>query len=38
MQAGGRGVTWSGNVHAMIKFQRSGTYKKGDMSLTLKTD
>ena len=22
----------------MIKFQRSGTYEKGDMRLTLKTD
>ena len=34
---GGGGGTWSGKVHAMIKFQRSGTYEKGDMRLTLKT-
>ena len=32
------GGTWSCKVHAMIKFQRSGTYEKGDMRLTLKTD
>ena len=30
--------TWNGKVHAMITFQRSGTYEKGDMRLTLKTD
>ena len=35
---GGVGVTWSGKVHAMIKFKRSWTYEKGDMRLTLKTD
>ena len=35
---GGGGRTWNGKVHAMIKFQRSGTYEKGDMRLTLKTD
>ena len=35
---GGGGVTWSGKVPVMIKFQRSGTYEKGDMRLTLKTD
>ena len=35
---GGGGRTWKGKVHAMIKFQRSGTYEKGDMRLTLKTD
>ena len=34
----GVGRTWNGKVHAMIKFQRSGTYEKGDMRLTLKTD
>ena len=35
---GGGGRTWNGKVHAMIKFQRSGTYEKEDMRLTLKTD
>ena len=35
---GGGRRTWNGKVHAMIKFQRSGTYEKGDMRLTLKTD
>ena len=38
-RGGGRGErTWNGKVHAMIKFQRSGTYEKGDMRLTLKMD
>ena len=39
--SGGEGEerrTGNGKVHAMIKFQRSGTYEKGDMRLTLKTD
>ena len=36
--SGGGRRTWNGKVHAMIKFQRSGTYEKGDMRLTLKTD
>ena len=35
--SGGGGRTRNGKVHAMIKFQRSGTYEKGDMRLTLKT-
>ena len=38
LSGGGVGVTWSGKVHAMIKFKRSWTYEKGDMRLTLKTD
>ena len=36
--SGEGGRTWNGKVHAMIKFQRSGTYEKGDMRLILKTD
>ena len=33
-----RAGTWSGKMHAMIKFQRSGTTEKGDIRLTLKID
>ena len=29
---------WSDKVHAMIKFQKSWTYEKGDIRLTLKTE
>ena len=30
-------VTWSGKVHALMKFQCSGAYEKGDMGLQTKT-
>ena len=31
-------ITWSGRVHALMKFQRSGPSGQQDMELTRKTD